>query len=115
MTRPGVTGQLTAVVVNAADPPALASFWAAVLGVRVVESGSDWAQLEGSLAFQSDPAPKRGPNRLHLDVKVPDLDAATTAVLAGGAQPLSDVQSAAADPWRGFADPEGNEFCLVTA
>ena len=106
--------ELNAVVVNAADPPALASFWAGVLGVLVVESGPDWAQLEANLAFQSDPAPKQGPNRLHLDVKVSDLEAATASVLAGGARPLSDVQSAEADPWRVFADPEGNEFCLVT-
>jgi len=110
-----VTAQLAAVVVNAADPPALASFWARVLGVPVVESGPEWAQLEGSLAFQSDPTPKHGPNRLHLDVKVADLDAATSSVLSGGARPLSEVQSADADPWRVFADPEGNEFCLVTA
>jgi catechol 2,3-dioxygenase-like lactoylglutathione lyase family enzyme len=110
-----VSGQLAAVVVNAADPPALARFWAGLLGVPVVDSGPDWAQLEGSLAFQSDPAPKHGPNRLHLDVKVSDLAASTAAVLASGARPLSDVQSADADPWRVFADPEGNEFCLVTA
>jgi len=109
-----MTAELAAVVVNAADPPALAGFWAGVLGVPVVESGPDWAQLEGSLAFQSDPAPKTGPNRLHLDVKVDDLPAATTGVLAGGARPLSDVQSPGDAPWRVFADPEGNEFCLVT-
>ena len=109
-----MTGRLNAVVVNAADPPALASFWAGVLGVPVVESGPDWAQLDGSLAFQSDPAPKAAPNRLHLDVRVDDLDAATSAVVASGARPLSDVQGGD-DPWRVFADPEGNEFCLVTS
>ena len=114
MTASVVTGRLSAVVVNAADPPALAAFWAGLLGVQVVDSGPDWAQLEGSLAFQSDPAPKRGPNRLHVDVLVEDLAAATDAVLGSGARPLSEVQGADADPWRVFADPEGNEFCLVT-
>ena len=109
-----MTGRLSAVVVNAADPPALAAFWAGVLGVPVVDRSPDRAQLEGSLAFQSDPAPKRGPNRLHLDVLVEDLAAATDAVLGSGARPLSEVQGADADPWRVFADPEGNEFCLVT-
>jgi catechol 2,3-dioxygenase-like lactoylglutathione lyase family enzyme len=109
-----MTGQLSAVVVNAADPPALAAFWAGVLGTPVVESRPDWAQLEGSLAFQSDPAPKHGPNRLHLDVLVADLGQATDAVLTAGARPLSDVQGGDGDPWRVFADPEGNEFCLVT-
>jgi predicted enzyme related to lactoylglutathione lyase len=109
-----MTGRLNAVVVNAADPPALATFWAGVLGVPVVESSPEWAQLEGSLAFQSDPAPKSAPNRLHLDVRVADLDAATGAVVASGARPLSDVQGED-EPWRVFADPEGNEFCLVTS
>jgi predicted enzyme related to lactoylglutathione lyase len=51
---------------------------------------------------------------LHLDVKVDDLDAATAAAVTRGARPLSDVQGGVT-PWRVFADPEGNEFCLVTA
>jgi predicted enzyme related to lactoylglutathione lyase len=50
---------------------------------------------------------------LHLDVKVDDLDAATSAAVRRGAQPVSDVQGEES-PWRVFADPEGNEFCLVT-
>ena len=108
-----MTGRLHAVVVNAADPPALARFWAAVLGQEVVQSGPDWAQLDGSLAFQSDPAPKAEPNRLHLDVRVDDLPRATQTVVGLGARPLSDVRGGD-EPWQVFADPEGNEFCLVT-
>jgi predicted enzyme related to lactoylglutathione lyase len=108
-----VTGRLNAIVINAADPPALAGFWSAVLDSPVVETGPDWAQLADVLAFQSDRVPKAGPNRLHLDVRVDDLSAATDAVLAAGAQTLSDVQGGD-EPWRVFADPEGNEFCLVT-
>jgi predicted enzyme related to lactoylglutathione lyase len=109
-----MTARLGNVVINALDPPAQATFWADLLGVATTESGSNWAQLEGSLAFQSDPVPKEGPNRLHLDVQVDDLDAASAKVLAAGGRVLSDVQGAD-QPWRVFADPEGNEFCLVTA
>ena len=105
--------ELQTVVINAADPPALAVFWAGLLGVPVVESTDDWAQLAGTLAFQRDPVPKAGPNRLHLDVKVDDLDAATSTAVTRGARPVSEVQGGDA-PWRVFADPEGNEFCLVT-
>jgi predicted enzyme related to lactoylglutathione lyase len=105
---------LQAVVINAADPPALAVFWSGLLGEEVAESTEDWARLAGSLAFQRDPQPKAGPNRLHLDVRVEDLDAATKTAVTRGAQPLSEVQ-ADESPWRVFADPEGNEFCLVTA
>jgi predicted enzyme related to lactoylglutathione lyase len=104
--------RLQTVVINAADPPALAVFWAGVLGVDVVESTEDWAQVEG-VGFQRDPVAKVGPNRLHLDVKVDDLDAATAAAVTRGARPVSAVQDGEA-PWRVFADPEGNEFCLVT-
>ena len=108
-----MTGRLQAVVVNAADPPALARFWGQLLGQPVAQSGADWAQLDGSLAFQSDPAPKAEPNRLHLDVRVDDLEQATATAVGLGARPLSEVQSGD-EPWRVFADPEGNEFCLVT-
>ena len=108
-----MTAALQAVVINAADPPALAVFWAGVLGVDVAESDDDWAQLKGSLAFQRDPVPKAGPNRVHLDVRVDDLEAATAAAVTRGARPVSDVQGGDS-PWRVFADPEGNEFCLVT-
>ena len=103
----------TSVVINAADPPALAVFWAGLLGAEVTESSEDWAQVAGGVGFQRDPAPKAGPNRLHLDVKVEDLDAATAAAVTRGARPVSEVQGGDA-PWRVFADPVGNEFCLVT-
>ena len=109
-----MTAQLQAVVVNAADPPALARFWGDLLGVGVVSSDDEWAQLEGTLAFQRDPSPKTGPNRLHVDVRVDDLAAATARVEAAGAQAVSEVQGGS-EPWRVFRDPEGNEFCLVTA
>jgi predicted enzyme related to lactoylglutathione lyase len=105
---------LQTVVVNAADPPALAVFWAGLLGEQVVESSEDWARLEGTLAFQRDPVPKAGPNRLHLDVKVDDLAESTVAAVTRGARPVSDVLDVDSSPWRVFADPEGNEFCLVT-
>lgn len=98
---------------NAADPAALAGFWSDLLGVAVVSSDDDWAQLDGPLAFQRDQAPKTAPNRLHLDVRVGDLAAATARVQAAGAQALSAVQGGD-EPWRVFRDPEGNEFCLVT-
>ena len=50
----------------------------------------------------------------HVGVRVDDLDAATAAVVDRGARPVSEVQDGGGDPWRVFADPEGNEFCLVT-
>lgn len=48
------------------------------------------------------------PQQAHLDIDVPDLDAAEPAVLALGAVRLHD-----AGGWRIYADPAGHPFCLV--
>lgn len=53
-------------------------------------------------------------NRLHLDLRVPDLAAETARVMALGAGRLTD------DPieeygwsWHVLTDPDGNEFCVL--
>ncbi|MFC6567169.1 VOC family protein [Actinoplanes utahensis] len=53
-------------------------------------------------------------NRLHLDLRVPDLAAETARVMALGAGRVTE------DPieeygwrWHVFTDPDGNEFCVL--
>ena len=60
------------------------------------------------------PEPKSTKNRMHLDLRVDDLDEEVERVEAFGARRLTD------DPfdedgyrWHILADPEGNEFCVV--
>jgi hypothetical protein len=53
-------------------------------------------------------------NRLHLDL-VPDDQAAEVERLeAMGARPV-DVGQTGAETWVVLADPEGNEFCVLSA
>ncbi|MEU1055847.1 VOC family protein [Streptomyces sp. NPDC005876] len=115
--------ELGVVVLDCPDPRALAGFYAEVLGGSV-EGEGDWVDLKlpdgRALAFQAAPGfvPPRWPSpehsqQFHLDLDVPDLDAAEKSVLALGATPLD-----AEDRTRGFrvyADPAGHPFCLCAA
>jgi predicted enzyme related to lactoylglutathione lyase len=116
-------GRLGWVQVDSVDPEALARFWSAVLGVGIrgrlgdppqyviCEPESDGAP---KLCFQRVPEAASGKNRLHLDVAVPDVDAATTRVLALGGRQVPDGDVVEHDmSWRVMADPEGNVFCLI--
>lgn len=114
--------RLGAVTVDCADPDRLAAFWGAVLGVEVAERLGDPPQYvslqraEGAptVTFQRVPEPKKVKNRLHPDLEVDDVEAATARVERLGGR---RVQHGDFDEhgyrWRVMADPEGNEFCLV--
>ncbi|MBK5289367.1 MAG: VOC family protein [Acidimicrobiia bacterium] len=112
-------GQLRTVVVDCLDPEPLAEFWSAVLGVEIAFVEDDWASLRSAgpghprVAFQKVPETKRGKNRLHLDVWVPDLEAATVAAEALGATRLGRLVHESPEPFQVMADPAGNEFCFV--
>jgi catechol-2,3-dioxygenase len=111
------------VALDAADPVALARFYAAVLGWPVAEEHADGAAIRvpGSnsfISFQRAPgyvaptwpaAEGRQQMMLHLDVAVDELaDAVADAVGLGATvadhQPQDDV--------RVLLDPEGHPFCL---
>ncbi len=115
--------RLTATVLGAPDPKALALFYQRLLGWPIGADEPDWVTLRPAdgtpgLSFQREeghvsPAWPAGPGdqqmQLHLDIEVDDLDAAvTTAVEAGarvaGHQPQDDV--------RVLLDPAGHPFCL---
>ena len=55
--------------------------------------------------------PRLVKNRLHLDLRAGDYDAAVEAAIALGATPADDVY--VGDDWRVLRDPEGNEFCII--
>jgi len=115
---------LGAIVLDCPDPAALAGFYAELLGgtVEEVEENSDgWVELTGTggtpLAFQASPdhVPPQWPGtdgaqQFHLDLTVPDLDAAEREVLALGATVL-DAEDRERS-FRVYADPAGHPFCL---
>lgn len=111
---PAVTG-FAAPAVDCADPPALADFWHRVLGGRIeVDEDLDASVLPPDgprLDVLRVPEPKTVKDRLHIDLRTDDLDAAREQVLAPGAHP------GRRRPRRRrlvrAARPEGNEFCLL--
>ena len=115
-------GGLEAIVIDAADPEALAEFWAAMFGTRIVSREPappyyvDLEPVNGvpMIVFQLAEAPKRVKNRLHLDVQVDDIDTATERLEAlGGRRIDEEIGHEVGYAFRAVADVEGNEFCLV--
>ena len=54
-------------------------------------------------------------NRVHVDLLVDDLPASTAPAVALGATTVGAVVEEHNGSYQVFRDPEGNEFCLVTA
>jgi len=114
-------GSFLFLTVDATDPDRLASFWAAVLDTEVDLTMDDgrYVFLKGGaelplICFQRVPEGKATKNRLHLDLSVPDLDAATAQVVElGGSWPGEVERQLEGFTWRTLADPEGNEFDIA--
>jgi hypothetical protein len=115
------TGAVAAIVVDCADPQELAGFWTEAAGWPLVRSGEGWASLRSPsgngpyVEFIRVDDLRRVKNRLHLDVApYPDDDhAAEVARLRSlGAVPADVGQRDV--PWVVLADPEANEFCVLT-
>lgn len=128
--------QLTSVTIGAADPRALAGFYARLLGTEIAHAdpprpgkppNDGWAQIKttsdnGSITlnfeYEEHYTPPTWPSRPghqgameHLDISVDDLAAATDWAVECGAtlavfQPQDDV--------RVMLDPGGHPFCLFT-
>jgi predicted enzyme related to lactoylglutathione lyase len=110
------------VVLDTVDPRGLAPFWTALLGVEVVADLEDGtfvvlgSETPGAtaLALQRVPEPRTGKNRMHLDVVVDDLEAATMRITElGGVWLDGETRELGGYRWRCMADPEGNEFDIV--
>ncbi|MGH3657898.1 MAG: VOC family protein [Micromonosporaceae bacterium] len=104
--------RIYAVIVDAADAAAQATWWADVFGGHTVRHRNGWwsvADIAGapfeSMLFIEVPEPKLVKNRVHWDVESGDPDALTER----GATVLREPDAEIA--WRILADPEGNEFC----
>jgi hypothetical protein len=70
------------------------------------------------LVFVTVPEDKQLKNRLHIDLAPPgdaDLDTEVGRLEALGARRVDVGQDAARVSWVVLADPEGNEFCVLSA
>jgi len=112
-------GPVAALVLQAADPEALARFWRAATGWE--RADTELVALRGrsggpylELYPVSEPA-YGADHRVHLDVRpLPGSpQAAEVSRLRGlGAEPLDVGQGGV--PWVVLADPEGNPFCVLS-
>jgi hypothetical protein len=107
---------------DCADPYALASFWAGVVGHPVhpdCAPGDEEVAIEPSegprLYFQAVPEPKTLKNRVHVCLQPDDRprDAEIDRLLALGAVLAADHRRADGSGWVVLLDPAGNEFCVT--
>ena len=110
------------VLLDTVDPDVLVPFWSELLGagVSTTVDGGGFVVLEAAgegmpaLAFQKVPEAKAGKNRMHLDLVVDDLEAATQRITdLGGVWLDGETRELGGYRWRCMADPEGNEFDIV--
>ncbi len=110
-------GTLTHVGIDVADIERAEAFYSALLGVQ---RGSAWDQylafqpLLGGLTvyLQRVPEKKTSKTRVHMDLTVPDVQAALVRVEALGGRAVMDF----VEPGENLAvvaDPDGNELCLL--
>ena len=114
-------GRVSFVTIDANDPDRVAAFWCELLGTTVDETSDEGrfvflaAAAGHILSFQRVPEAKTVKNRVHLDVRVEDLEVATNAVhdlggtWDGNELTLDDAR------WRTLRDPEGNEFDIYVS
>jgi len=123
------------VVIDSHDIAAQARWWAAVLNWQIIYEADDevvivpghvtpeslsitpWEQVGPGLIFVPVPEGKTIKNRLHLDL-APQLDddqkSTVEALIALGASRVDVGQDETKTSWVVMADPEGNEFCVLS-
>ena len=122
------------VVVDCHDPAAQAAWWRETLDWQQVYeadgevvivpphlldpaiAGVPWTQQNPGLVFVRVPEHKTLKNRLHIDLAPhtsDDRDAEIAKLIERGAKPVDVGQVDV--PWIVLSDPEGNEFCVLTA
>lgn len=117
-----MSSRLTVIAIDALEPRVVADFWCAVLGWEIVDQEGDQgvtiAAEDGSwprIDIYHVPERKTVKNRLHLDLRADGLatEQELERLLALGARRV-DIGQGEDVSWTVLADPEGNEFCLLS-
>ena len=108
------------ITIDCTDPMRLAAFWSALLETPVGDTMDDgrFVFLEGGgdlpvICFQRVSEGKSVKNRVHLDLSVEDLAAATERIEGLGGSWTGQEHTLDAFLWRTMTDPEGNEFDIA--
>lgn len=116
-----VPSRIAALAIDASEPKVVADFWCEVLGWRVIDESAGGVSIAPpdrvwpTIDVFPVPEQKVVKNRLHLDLRADGVstDTELQRLLRLGAHPV-DVGQAADASWVVLADPEGNEFCLLS-
>jgi predicted enzyme related to lactoylglutathione lyase len=106
------------VTVDSADPKRLSEFWAALLDFKVTFEDDEEVVIEPhdearpALSFFRVPDDKTVKNRIHFDLNPDDQAAEVERAKELGATEVDIGQKDVS--WVVLADPEGNEFCILT-
>jgi catechol-2,3-dioxygenase len=113
-----VIGKLKTVVLDAPDIARLSTFYTSLAGWTQQGADDDWITLKTpdgwrvGLQLAPDHVPPQWPDpehpqQFHIDLRVPDLDAATDRAVELGATRLGGGET-----WHTLADPAGHPFDL---
>ena len=116
------TGPVAAILTDCGDPAALARFWAGAAGWEITRAEDEIVGLRSPggvgpyLEFLRVPGEKLAKNRVHPDVAPyrGEEPAGEVARLRDAGAALADVGQGDDVPWTVLADPEGNEFCVLS-
>ena len=116
-----MTSALSVIAIDAVDPKVVADFWCAVLGWVVLEEDDGVISIGSpdrrtpTIDVCRVPEKKTVKNRLHFDLRADGTETSVELqrLLDLGAKPV-DVGQPADVSWTVLADPEGNEFCLLS-
>ncbi|MFF3617314.1 VOC family protein [Streptomyces sp. NPDC002580] len=114
------TGPIAAVVVDCADPRAMARFWGEATDWTPHEATDHQAGLRSPkgvgpyIEFLRVPGTKTVPDRVHLDLLPYPGDDKAAEVARLRALGATDLDLGQGDvPWTCLEDPEGHEFCVL--
>jgi predicted enzyme related to lactoylglutathione lyase len=115
-------GARVGLVLDCADPDALATFWSAAIGYTILGGAGSYVVLvdddghQPKLLLQRVSEPKTGKNRMHFDIETPTVDEEVARLEGLGAHRMqADAIEEHGTRWVVMADPEGNEFCVCNA
>jgi predicted enzyme related to lactoylglutathione lyase len=117
-----MTARVGNIAFDCDDVLQVAAFWSAVLGRPLDKGGSTaFASIGGADPARREPAwyfnkvaePKRGKNRVHLDLVDPDPLAIDELVRLGATVIAEHGLPGGTHRWTVLQDPEGNEFCIA--
>ncbi|MTD13792.1 VOC family protein [Nakamurella sp. YIM 132087] len=120
-----MTCRVSHLTIDSHNAYALSEWWKALLGYTDVpgdpnEPGDEECMIVDPVTghrmlFIETPDTKSGKNRLHLDLRPIDggREQEVERLRSAGATELADRRRPDGSGWVTFADPEGNEFCVL--